>query len=96
MSKKLEALEKMVQERPEYVEEALEAWFKRVPKEEVDRPVTAAFGQGIQPITYTPREIYDALKKEIKAKKIAKERRAFLSEVVRMREVVRKREEEVK
>ena len=85
MSEKLEALEKMVQERPEYVEEALDAWFKRVPKEEVDRPAMAAFGQeGLQPIMYTPREIYERLKKEIEAKKVTKEWQRFLSQVVRM------------
>lgn len=90
MSKELEALEKMVQERPEYVEESLGAWFKRVPKEEVDRPVMAAFGQELEPITYTPREIYETLKKEIKARKVAKERQGFLSEVVRMHEEEKK------
>jgi hypothetical protein len=84
MRKELEALEEMVRERPEYVAECLEAWFKRVPKEEIDRPVMASFGQELEAITYTPREIYETLKKEIKAKKISKEKQRFLSEVVRM------------
>lgn len=84
MSEHLQALETLVKEKPEYVQEALDAWFKKVPETEADRPAMAAFGLELEPKTYTPREIYETLKTEAKAKKVAPGLETFLVEVVRM------------
>ena len=74
---------KLVLERGDYVKEAVDRWFKKIPKEELDKPVIAAFGQEIKPITYTPREFYEELKGEIKERKVPKEREAFVSEILK-------------
>jgi hypothetical protein len=84
MSEHLQALESLVQDKPDYVQEALEAWFKKVPKEEADRPAIAAFGLELEPIMYTPREIYETLTVGVTAQEVAPGLERFLSEVVRM------------
>jgi hypothetical protein len=84
MEKKEEIeVEKLVLERGEYVKGAVDRWFDKIPKEKLDRPVIAAFGQEIKPITYTPKELYEELKKQIEERKLSKEREEFLAEIIK-------------
>ncbi len=81
-------IEKLVLERGEHVKDAVDKWFEKIPKEELNKPVIAAFGQEIKPITYTPRELYEDLKKQIKENKISKEKEKFLLEILKKDEEV--------
>jgi hypothetical protein len=77
-------IEKLVLEKAEYVEGAIDKWFEKIPEEELDKPVIAVFGKEIEPITYTPRALYEEVKKEIKeTKKISKEKKGFIKDVVK-------------
>jgi len=77
-------IKKLVSEKGAYVKGAVDKWFEKIPKEELDKPVVAAFGQEIKPITYTPRELYEELKKEIQEKKVSTEKEKFLAEIINL------------
>lgn len=77
-------IEKLLLEKGEYVNEAVDKWFEKIPKEELDKPLIASIGQEIEPRIYTPRDLYQELKKETKAKKVPKEKEGIVVEIIKM------------
>ncbi|MCD4843947.1 MAG: hypothetical protein K8R25_05610 [Methanosarcinales archaeon] len=77
-------IEKLLLEKGEYVKEAVDKWFEKIPKEELDKPVIASIGQEIEPRIYTPRDLYQELKKETKEKKVSKEKEGIVVEIIKM------------
>ncbi len=77
-------IEKLLLEKGEYVNEAVDKWFEKIPKEELDKPLIASIGQEIEPRIYTPRDLYQELKKETKARKVSKEKEGIVVEIIKM------------
>lgn len=62
-------LEKVFKEKPEFVEDAIEKWWKEVPEEERDKPILGFFQEGQKAATLTPREMYEMMKSRRKKAK---------------------------
>jgi hypothetical protein len=77
-------IEKLLSERGEYVKDAVDRWFEKIPKEELDKPVIASIGQEIEPRIYTPKDLYKELKKETKERKVSKEKEGIVVEIIKM------------
>ena len=80
--KEFESVRKLIAKKPRVAEKALEKWFKSIPKEELGKVAVGVFSQESEAVTYTVKDIYEALKKDIKAKKISDNNAGYLNEIV--------------
>lgn len=55
-------LEKVFEEKPKLVKDAIEKWWHEVPEEERDKPILGFFQEEPEAATLTPREMYEMMR----------------------------------
>ncbi len=55
-------LEKVFEEKPKLVKDAIEKWWHEVPEEERDKPILGFFQEESEAATLTPRGMYEMMR----------------------------------